>query len=155
MNAIYAGSFDPFTNGHMEVLRQAVPLFDKITVLFAENPAKITRFNCNPIMWSLRQMMPDVDFELQVPGTMLTDEMKRLGCEYLIRGLRGTSDYLYEETLFQSYRLLKPDCKVVYFNSGTVISSTMVYELWRRDKDVSGYIPYSPDMLVPALKDRQ
>ena len=74
MNAIYAGSFDPFTNGHMEVLRQAVPLFDKITVLFAENPAKSTRFNCNPIMWSLRQMMPDVDFELQVPGTMLTDD---------------------------------------------------------------------------------
>lgn len=142
MKALYIGSFDPFTNGHYEILKQAEQLFGEVIICFARNLNKKRRFSAITCANAINHI------DNKKRTIIHSDElapyiMEEWNCEYLIRGLRNTSDYLYEEQLFQMYKEIKPDIKVVYLR-GNNISSTFVYELFKRDMDiVENYIPYS------------
>ena len=144
MRALYIGSFDPFTIGHYEVLKQAEELFDDVFVCVANNPTKKRRFNvlsCKDAIQSITKSK--VGF-----SEALTTEMMRIKyCQYLIRGLRSTSDYLYEETLLKQYKIIMPELKVVYFRANNDVSSSFVYELYKRRIDISPYIPYDVNLL--------
>jgi pantetheine-phosphate adenylyltransferase len=78
---------------------------------------------------------------------LTTDLMKQHNCDYLIRGLRNTSDYLYEEQLYQMYKELNFNLKVVYFRANNNISSTFVYELYKMGLPIDKYLPYDKDLL--------
>lgn len=141
MKALYIGSFDPFTNGHYEVLKQAEELFDEVIICFARNLNKQRRFSAitcgNAINHRDGKRRTIIHSD-----ELTTDIMKQWNCEYLIRGLRNTTDYLYEEQLFEMYKQLLPTIKVIYLR-GNHVSSTFVYELYKRDLSVSKYIPYN------------
>jgi pantetheine-phosphate adenylyltransferase len=148
MKALYIGSFDPFTNGHYEVLKQAEELFDEVIICIARNPKKKRRFTeltcgnaLNFMDGKKRTVVQSDDLTVNI--------MKQYGCKYLIRGLRNTSDYLYEEQLFQMNKEMDKDFKVVYLR-GNNISSTFVYELYRRDMNIQPYIPYAKSHLREA-----
>lgn len=146
MKALYIGSFDPFTNGHYEILKQAEEIFDEVIICFARNLTKKRRFSAitcanalNHIDGKKRTIIHSDDLAPYI--------MEEWNCKYLIRGLRNTSDYLYEERLFEMYKEIKPDMKCIYLR-GNNISSTFVYELYKRDLDiVEKYIPYSINYL--------
>ena len=141
MKALYIGSFDPFTIGHYEVLKQAEELFDEVIICIARNLEKKRRFSeltCANALNFIDGKKRTVVFS----DKLATDVAKEYGCEYIIRGLRGGSDYFYEENLAKQYKLTHPSVKVVYFNSDSPVSSSFVYELWKRDIDVSDYLPY-------------
>lgn len=144
MRALYIGSFDPFTDGHYDVLKQAEEIFDEIVIVVANNPQKKRRIDADICAYAIQSITKN---EVKVSNSLTTDLMKYYKCEYLIRGLRNTTDYLYEENLIKQYKLLNPNIKVVYFRTEKDISSTFVYELIKRDKPTNDYLPYSIDKL--------
>lgn len=145
MKAVYAGSFDPFTNGHLEIVREAAKLFDAVLILCAVNPKKSPAF-------SRRGMVVAIDRCLRAQGlsnasvissdALTADVCAKYGAEYLVRGLRNTGDYLYEEEIARFNQKINPGLKTIYFRAvDAAISSTMVKELFSRGKDVSEYVP--------------
>lgn len=144
MRALYIGSFDPFTDGHYDILKQAEEIFDEIVIVVANNPQKKRRIDADICAYAMQSI---TKHEVKVSNSLTTDLMKYYKCEYLIRGLRNTTDYLYEENLIKQYKLLSPNIKVVYFRTEKDISSTFVYELIKRDKPTNDYLPYSIDKL--------
>lgn len=144
MRALYIGSFDPFTDGHYDILKQAEEIFDEIVIVVANNPQKKRRIDADICAYAIQSITKN---EVKVSNSLTTDLMKYYKCEYLIRGLRNTTDYLYEENLIKQYKLLNPNIKVVYFRTEKDISSTFVYELIKRDKPTNDYLPYSIDKL--------
>jgi pantetheine-phosphate adenylyltransferase len=144
MKALYIGSFDPFTIGHYEVLKQAEELFDEIIIVFADNPTKKRRFD---LTFSIKALETIANHHIVHSTSLTTDLMSYYKCDYLIRGLRNTSDYLYEESLIKQYKLLKPETKVVYFRADNDVSSTFVYELYKRKIDIQPYLPYDKKYL--------
>lgn len=146
MRALYIGSFDPFTIGHYEVLKQAEELFDEVVICIARNLEKKRRFSeltCANALNFIDEKKRTVVFS----DKLATDVAKEYGCKYIIRGLRGGSDYFYEENLAKQYKLIQPSINVVYFNSDSPVSSSFVYELYKREEDVSKYLPYSIEHL--------
>lgn len=141
MKALYIGSFDPFTIGHYEILKQAEDLFGEVIICFARNPKKKRRFTELTCGNALNFM--DNKKRTIIHSDDLTPYiMEEYNCKYLIRGLRNTSDYLYEENLYNMYKEISPDFKCIYLR-GNNVSSTFVWELYKRDMDmVQKYLPY-------------
>ena len=144
MKALYIGSFDPFTIGHYEVLKQAEELFDKVLIVVSNNSSKKRRFSSIACGSAIATLTDNV---VMTSEELTTDLMKQYKCDYLIRGLRNTSDYLYEEQLAQMYKELNPNLKVVYFRANNNISSTFVYELYKMGLSIDKYLPYDKDLL--------
>lgn len=150
MKALYIGSFDPFTIGHYEVLKQAEELFEEVHVYVSHNENKKRRFNVIDCAYAIKQIDDLKDSTKNNVGEsdiLTTDLARELNCDYLIRGLRNTSDYLYEEQLSQMYKELNPNLKVVYFRANNNISSTFVYELYKRGLAIDKYLPYDSHLL--------
>ena len=148
MKAIYAGSFDMFTNGHLSVLDQAIDLFDKIYVVIAVNPGKTRRFEVDFMKGKIRETLAKRGYEKKVE-VISTDKLivrlaQEMGVQYLIRGLRNATDYAYEENMALCNTALDDEIKTIYLRAKDAsISSSMVYELYVHGEDISGYIPYS------------
>lgn len=143
--AIYAGSFDPFTIGHLSVLKEASCLFDKIIVAIADNPDKRRRINSDLMLKAIKQSVQELDFGSKVQvikfDGLIADLAEKEDTKYLIRGIRNGIDYEYEENLAkinESFGL-----KTIYIRAGYLshVSSSMVMELYKYGRDVSKYVP--------------
>ena len=146
MRALYIGSFDPFTIGHYEILKQAEELFSEVVICIARNLDKKRRFSELTCANALRHI-DGKNRTVVFSDKLATDVAKEYGCKYIIRGLRGGSDYIYEENLTKQYKLLDKDIKIIYLTSESPVSSSFVYELWKREQDVSKYLPYETNHL--------
>ena len=149
--AIMAGSFDPFTNGHLYIYQQVLELFDEIAILIAHNPLK-QRLTAPEIMRDA--IIETIGYGgVFVEDGLVADFCEHYDIKYLVRGLRGTSDYLYEEQIAKINEELNPNLKTVYFRaSDDCISSTMVKELLRCGRDISKYVP---EPIMRALKGEE
>lgn len=151
MKALYIGSFDPFTNGHLDIIKQAENIFDEVLIVVATNSNKKRRFTVGSCMSTMAPLLGK-NTQLGVSNNALTTDIMGLNnCDYLIRGLRNTSDYLYEEQLFQIYKELKPDIRVMYLRANNNISSSFVYELMTYNKSVDDYVPYDINKLTYSM----
>lgn len=148
MRAVYAGSFDPFTYGHLSVVREAALLFDEVSIVIASNPNKQRLFNRNDMMCAIMMCMMREDLRnvtVFESDDLTADVCRRLGAHYLVRGLRNAVDYFYEEDMAKFNQQLYPDLRTVYVRAtDDHISSSAARELWRRHKSVDGYVP--PDI---------
>ena len=143
MNAIYAGSFDPFTIGHFDILDQACKLFDTVYVVFADNPNKQRRYDLAKMINAVeKDLKIDINNFLVISTKdLIADIARRNGIKYLIRGLRDTSDYLYEENIARINKEINPELNTIYFRSNSnAISSSMVRELSAYGKDIHKYV---------------
>lgn len=142
--ALYAGSFDPFTNGHLSIVEKAVELFDEVVVGVTENSNKKRHTDMYDMAYAISEQFA---YHYNVTVVALEDYLVADYCKthnigYLIRGLRNTSDYLYEENIAKINNEINPDLKTIYFRADNdVISSSMVRELRAHGKDVSRFIP--------------
>lgn len=145
---LYAGSFNPFTNGHLAVVEEASKFFDTLYVCIAVNAEKTVDIE----RWVLDRKIGAISDSIEEKGIsnvkvifhsgMIAPLCKELGVEYLVRGLRNTSDYMYEENIAKINNELNPDLKTVYFRSNNeVISSSLVRELLKYNEDISKYVP--------------
>ncbi len=143
--AIYPGSFDPFTNGHLDILMRAKEAFDQVIVLVAVNSAKKTIFTLDERVSILKESLKDI------PGVVVdsyegltVDYAKKVGAKHIIRGLRAVTDFEYEFQLASANRFASPDIDMVFFMASaenSFISSSVVNELRRNGADVSALVP--------------
>lgn len=142
--ALYPGTFDPFTNGHLDIVSQAAELFDELTIAVTDNSSKNRTTDKIDMAYAISDYFNGFHNVqvLTLGDCLVADYCKTHGINYLVRGLRNTSDYLNEENIAKINSTINHDLKTIYFRSNNdVISSSMVRELAKYGNDVSKYVP--------------
>ena len=146
MTAVYPGTFDPITNGHLDIISRGAHLFDRVIVAILKNPEKEPLFPLGERMDILREVvgrLPNV--RVEAFDGLLVDYARASGARAIVRGLRALSDFEYEYQMALMNRRLGPDIETVYMMPGeayTYVSSRLVKEVARLGGDVSGLVPH-------------
>ncbi|MDQ7075802.1 MAG: pantetheine-phosphate adenylyltransferase [Gammaproteobacteria bacterium] len=143
--AVYPGTFDPITNGHIDLLNRAVKMFDRVVLAVAESPAKKPVFTLQERLSFVEQALLDCP-SVSVLGFsgLLVDFAQQQQATVIIRGLRAVSDFEYEVQLSGMNRRLNPDVETVFISSAqeyAFVSSSLVREIALLDGDVSDFVP--------------
>lgn len=143
--AVYPGSFDPFTNGHMDIVRKAAALFEEVTLVIGINAKKSRAYDGAGMKKAMEEALIEAGISnctVCVYDGLLAKFAKENGIGYMIRGLRNNMDYNYEENMAEVNKLINPDLEYVYFRADNVaVSSSMVKELRQYGQDISPYVP--------------
>lgn len=145
--AIYPGSFDPITNGHLDVLKRALKVFDEVIVLVAVNPNKVSKFTEQERIEMIKEATKDLK-GVKVDSTvgLSVSYAKEHGASCLIRGLRAVTDFEYEFSLSASNEFIDDSIDMVFFMSHaetSFISSSSIDELYSKGIDISKLVPES------------
>ena len=131
--AVFAGSFDPFTVGHLDIVKRAAALFDELWVLLAVNASKKYMLPESARVEIVKTAVKDIsNVKVESFDGLTVDFMKRVGAKFLVRGIRGSADVEYEQTVAWNNRVLYPECETVFLSSAPehlMVSSTVVREL--------------------------
>ena len=149
---LYTGSFDPFTNGHLHVIRRSLELFDEVVVGIGVNPRKTRRFSAVEMQAAIEKTLlrEGLDRVRVISYSGLTvDAAEACNAVCLIRGIRNGMDYEYEENLASVNEEIS-GIDTIYIRAGEMgnISSSMVMELSSNGRDVSAYLPEEVNALV-------
>ncbi len=143
--ALFPGTFDPFTNGHLDLTRRAAHLFDRVVVAVADNPAKGVLFPLEERVAMIRSATRGMERVAVVSfGDLVVDCARRVGAQVMIRGLRAVSDFEYEFQMALMNRRLSPRLEVAFLmpsQTYTYLNSTLVKEVARRGGDVRALVP--------------
>ena len=153
--AIYPGTFDPITNGHLDVLERALTMFDEIRIVVAKNSAKSPMFTEEERLGMIREAVkrfPSVSAE-SFQG-LTVDYARNYGAVAIIRGLRAVSDFEYEFQIALMNRKIAPSTTTAFLmphEKYTYLNSSIIRELARHGQSVSGFVPES---VVKALEEK-
>ena len=152
VGAMYPGTFDPVTNGHLNLVHRAAKLFDRVVVAVAASPNKTPMFTLEERIYMARVALADTP-NITVDGyTGLTvDYVRQHGLRVIIRGLRAVSDFEFEFQLATMNRHLQPEVESVFLTPAeeyTFVSSTFVREIGILGGDIA---PFVPDVVAAAL----
>lgn len=142
----YAGSFSPFTNGHLQVVEKAVKLVDKLIIGIGNNSQKEPRYDNELMKASIEKLLVRLNLSDKVSvviyNNLSVDAAKQNGANILIRGIRNGMDYEYEENMASINEEIS-GLDTIYIRAGKLgnISSSLVVELMQNNKDVSEYLP--------------
>jgi pantetheine-phosphate adenylyltransferase len=143
--ALYPGSFDPLTNGHLDVLFRARRLADRVIVAILENDEKKPLFSIEERLEMIREIVrEDAGVSVRSFSGLLVDFAAQTGATLLVRGLRAISDYEYELQMALMNRRLAPSIETVFLMAKeeySYVSSRLVKEVARLCADVSGLVP--------------
>ncbi len=143
--AIYPGSFDPFTNGHLDMVKKAATIFEEVYVAIGVNANKRRSFDSHKMKEAIEKTVHELGLTnvyVTVFEGLVAEYAKENGIGYMIRGLRNNLDYNYEENIAEVNKLINPDMEYVYFRAENVaVSSSMVKELLGYGRDISAYVP--------------
>lgn len=148
-HAVYAGSFDPITNGHLWIIEQACGLFDKLTVAIGVNPDKRYTFSLEERLRLIEASLPNRDrIELShFDNRYLVDYAAEIGAQYILRGIRSPQDYEYERVMRQINQDIRPEVTTLFLmppREFAEVSSSMVRGLVGPDgwqAHVRNYVP--------------
>lgn len=145
--AIYPGSFDPITNGHLDILARAAKVFDEVIVLVAVNPNKHFNFSPKERVEMIKEAVKDYPHvKVDYYDGLTVEYAKKHGATHLIRGLRAVSDFEYEFQLASANEYVDSTIDMVFFmarGDKSFISSSAIMELTNSGVDVSGLVPSS------------
>ena len=154
-NAIYPGSFDPLTNGHLDIIRRGARLFDRFLVAVLENEGKSPLFTVAERMELIVRCTSDIpNVEVHSFSGLLVDFMLRVDATVVVRGIRAVSDYEYELQMALMNRELHPQSETIFMLPAveyTYVSSRLVKEIARLGGNVQAFVPPS---VVRALRDK-
>jgi pantetheine-phosphate adenylyltransferase len=147
--AIFPGSFDPPTNGHLDIIKRSLPLFDEIIVAILNNPDKNPMFSVDERGDLLREILSSVkngSCEVTVDSFsgLTADFAKRSGASAIVRGIRAVSDYEYELRMALMNRRLEPSIETVFLMAAeeySYVSSDLMKQVFRLGGRVEGLIP--------------
>ena len=147
--AVYAGSFDPFTIGHLSVVKQAAQMFDEVYILIAKNPLKkrttldieTTQILITDVL--MEEGLSNCFCEILPYSISTADFAEMLGATFLVRGIRDAQDYFYETRMAQTNKLLNPNLHTIYMEAEVNISSSTVRTLMEFNKPFLGYLPHA------------
>lgn len=154
--AVYPGTFDPVTNGHLDILERSLGLFDRVIVALATNPRKQPLFSADERIAFIRSAIEDRDEQLQFDSFdgLLVDYCRSRGARFLVRGLRALADFEYEFQFAHMNRRLAPELDTVFFMTDErnhYVSSSLVKEVASFGGNVSGLVPPA---VARALADK-
>jgi pantetheine-phosphate adenylyltransferase len=156
--ALYPGSFDPFTYGHLDILERATDLFDKVIVTIAVNNRKNTVFTGDEREALIKESLEGKEWaasvEIQQFTGLLVDFAKEKGAQTLVRGVRQISDFEYEFRMALTNRRLAPNVDTVFLMPNeqlTFISASLVKEVAYWDGDLSSFVP---EHVASALREK-
>jgi pantetheine-phosphate adenylyltransferase len=154
--AVYPGSFDPITNGHADILRRSLKIFDKVVVALAENVRKAPLFSLEERRTLISEALQGhARLEVDAFSGLLADYCRARGATVVIRGLRALADFEYEFQLAHMNRRLAPDVETLFLMTGEesfYVSSSLVKEVALMGGDVSGLVPPG---VVAALAEKR
>lgn len=152
---IYPGTFDPLTNGHIDLAERAARLFDRVVLAIAHSPKKSPLFSLDERVLLCREALAHLD-NIEVCGfsNLLTEFARSQGSNCVLRGLRAVADFEYEFQLANMNRAMYPEFESVFLTPSehlSFISSSLVREIAALNGDVS---PFVPGNVAAALKDK-
>lgn len=143
--AVYPGSFDPITLGHLDVLKDGAHMFDKVIITVSNNISKHALLSVGERKELIRQSVAEIpNVEVDSFDGLTVEYAKKVGATILLRGLRAVSDFEYEMQLSQTNRSLSEDIKTVFLITRpeyNFISSSSVKEILKNDGDISKFVP--------------
>jgi pantetheine-phosphate adenylyltransferase len=143
--AVFPGSFDPVTLGHIDIIERALPLFDKIIIAIGVNAQKQGYFSLEQrINWLQELYGNQKKVEIDNYEGLTVDFCKSKKANFILRGLRSAADYEYEKVIAQTNKSLLPDMETIFLLSKPEfghISSTIVKEVLRNKGDISNMVP--------------
>ena len=155
MKVIYAGSFDPVTNGHLDIIERAKSIFGHVIVAVLDNVSKKSLFTTEERIYLLKEVLKDDEnIEIDSFSGLLVDYAKKKNCEVIVRGLRSASDYLSEYTLAMANMHYKDGVETVFLlgsNEKLFVSSSLAKEVATFDGDLTLFVP---DIVGKAMKDK-
>lgn len=155
MKAIYPGSFDPFTNGHLDILDRTLKMYSEVTVLVAGTSRKTKLLSVEERVELIREVVkdkPNVKVD-STPG-LIMEYARQHNVKAVIRGLRTPSDFEYEYMMATMNKNIHPECETVFMMTSQglyFVSSTMIKELHAYGGDISPYVPQS---ILKKLKEK-
>ncbi|WP_210490549.1 pantetheine-phosphate adenylyltransferase [Rufibacter aurantiacus] len=145
--AIFPGSFDPFTNGHYDVVQRGCELFDNIIIAIGNNSSKNRYFPVQEMVSIIEVVFKDnPQVWVQAYKGLTADFAKEVGARFLLRGLRNTTDFEYENTIAQANRHINPELETVFLITSpslAAINSSIIREIHRFGGNVQEFIPFS------------
>lgn len=153
--AVYPGSFDPITNGHLDILNRALNIFDKVIVLIAINPNKTNRFSPEERKAMIEEAVNNKNVVVDTWDGLTVRYAKEHGATHLIRGLRAVTDFEYEFQLASANDFADSSIDSVFLMSKgekSFINSSSIMELYKKGVDVSALVPESVIKRLKNLK---
>lgn len=150
---VYPGSFDPCTNGHLDIIERSSRLFDKVVVAVLVNSAKHPLFSVEERIALLRIAVKDLpNVEIRSFSGLLIDFMKEIHADMIIKGIRAVSDFEYEFQMALTNKELLPDIETLFLHTSKefmFLSSSIVKEIARYGGKLEGLVPSS---IIPAIR---
>ncbi len=143
--AVYPGSFDPITIGHIDIIKRATKIFDKVIVLVAKNPNKKYRNSLENRILMIKEATKDIkNVDVDSDDGLTVNYAKKIGASALIRGLRVAGDFEYEWQLASANEFIDPNIEIVFFlahKKTSFISSSTINEMYDNGVDISELVP--------------
>lgn len=158
--AVFPGSFDPLTNGHLDIIQRSAPLFDEMIVAVLNNPDKNPMFTVEERCEMIREVLPSIETD---DCTMTVESFSGLTAEFakkkdadaIVRGIRAVSDYEYELRMALMNRRLEPEIETVFLMADeefSYVSSTLMKQVFELGGRVAGLIP---EIVEERMREKQ
>ena len=155
IKAVFPGSFDPPTNGHLDIIQRASKLFDDVDVLISVNPNKNYMFSEQERLEMLKQLLKDYkNVQIHVWEGLIVNYAKQVGANVLIRGIRSINDFSYEFELAHMNQKLNPEIETMFVpckEKFGIVKSSSIKELALFDGDISRMVP---SVVAEALSNK-
>ena len=155
VKAVFAGSFDPPTNGHLDIIKRASKLFNTIDVVVSVNPDKHYMFTQEERLEMLQKLTAEYkNVSVHIHEGLIVNYAKQVGAKVLVRGVRSSNDFGYEFELAQMNQNLNPEIETVFLQSKerfTIVRSSSIKELAKFGGDISRMVP---PVVESALKNK-
>ncbi len=142
---LFPGTFDPITNGHVDVIKRSVSMFDKLVIGVGINASKQPMFSVEQRCEWIREIFKD-DPRIEVTGYsgLTIDYCRKIDAHYILRGIRYISDFEYEKAIADMNRMLAPDIETIFLTCSpqySTISSTLVRDVIRNGGNINLFVP--------------
>lgn len=155
IKAVFAGSFDPPTNGHLDIIKRASNLFESVDVVISVNPEKKYMFSHEERLGMISELIKDYkNVTVNVYSGLIVNYAKNVGAKVLVRGVRSSNDFAYEADMALMNQNLNPDIETIFLQSKeefTIVKSSSIKQLAMFGGDISRMVP---SIVEKALKEK-